>query len=241
MRRPLSENVAREPKPRAEPPSRALPIQLKRPLRAQICHLRSMESLLSSAFALRQVLGARNSFFLAQVPVIDLAELASTEAARLDFPEARARRLCDQVGLNVTLVDAARVYSVTEAFVSSRAASRRANAGAADAELTVEQQAAESAHAAARSEWDALVQEFDIDVSRSLRLLATTSKMQLEQPRGSLMLQSLLITAVAQFETFVSRLIVTSLRYAPAALNGSKKELSFADVSPPVEARFPKC
>lgn len=44
------------------------------------------------------------------------------------------------------------------------------------------------------------------------------------------MLQSLLITAVAQFETFVSRLIVTSLRYAPAALNGSKKELTFADV-----------
>lgn len=82
-----------------------------------------MESLLSSAFALRQVLGARNSFFLAQAPVIDLAELASTEAARLDFPEMRARRLCDQVGLSVSLVDAARVYSVTGTFVSSRAAS----------------------------------------------------------------------------------------------------------------------
>lgn len=201
---------------------------------ARFWHLQHMQSLITSEFALRQVVGARNSFFLAQIPIIDLAGLADTEAARLDFPDARARRLCDQVGLtDMSLGDAARIYAVAEKFVTSSAASRNARVGAGverGSEPTSDESVADPEHAAAQADWDALVIEFNLETSRSIRLLTATSKMQHEQPRGALMLQSLLITAVAQFETLVSRLIVTSLRYAPGVLKSSGKTYGFADV-----------
>jgi hypothetical protein len=56
------------------------------------------------------------------------------------------------------------------------------------------------------------------------------AKVRAEKPRHALMLESLLLSAVAQFEVFVSRIIKTSLLTDPKPLTDSDRKFLFKDI-----------
>lgn len=215
---------------------------------------------ITPAAALTLLRHARNQLLRSQVAVLDLAKLSDTEAARLDFPETRAKRLVEAIGhpaipldLSSKLVDAAENFFVMNEIRRSRAQSaasrgqqpaeaRPGEAAAHEGETSGDNSSDREPNIKARDEGDSDAVERSLDALREViraanlperaqvAVLVAYSKIRAEKSRSSLMLESLLISAVAQFEVFVSRVITTSLRFDPSALRASDKRYTYEQV-----------
>lgn len=75
------------------------------------------------------------------------------------------------------------------------------------------------------------VAEADLPERALINVIVSWAKISSEKSRSGLMLESLLLSAVAQFEVFVSRLITASLRFDPAGLSESDTKYTFGDVA----------
>lgn len=193
--------------------------------------------------AVHRLRGAQNAFLASQVAVLDLARMSESEAARLDFPEARAARLAETLGhpelelekamailtAAESLLDSARVRrEKKEAGEPTAPASADATAGAsnssAEAGESHEEEAVEG------EELQAAIREAGLPDRAVVSAIRFVARVRAEKPRHPLMLESLLLSAVAQFEVFVSRVIKTSLMADPKPLMQSDATYSFKDV-----------
>ncbi|WP_413320900.1 hypothetical protein AA0Z99_07895 [Agrococcus sp. 1P02AA] len=226
-------------------------------------------------FGARRVRQARNVFLLSQAAALDLARMSSLEAARLDFPEARAKRLAEWLGKpGISLEDAMQIYTSVSRLVEitdakrisnretepaeeatpvvdgSSVGSENANDGASKTRPLTETGISDGraeAEADRAFGGDAMEASNDIEYAleaaglpeyASFRAIQLLIKIQAEKSRSALMLESLLLSAVAQFEVLVSRLMLTSIRLDPSPLEDSEKMYTFSDVTehPSLEA-----
>ena len=227
-----------------------------------------------------RVSAALDDFMSSQDAVVELMQLAHTEAARLDSDEYIAQKLCESLGRADISGPASRsIFEAVAAFVEMTGAvrsARRANppsdgqeqaadevatddmdpqsesgvivqveiadtlvsAGGAeadeDAQAESEALADEAAEAAVEAEVKALN---DLLVSQGIpaeavfRALTQYWRLERRGPRSALLLESLLISAVSQFETFVARVISESLYFSPQMLKESGRTFAFHEVT----------
>jgi len=220
---------------------------------------------------------ARDDFMSSQDAVLELMQMADTEAARLDSDEYIARKLCESLGRADISGPASRtIYEAVANFVEmSRAVRSELRAGTEEsapdsgtgtpAEAAVETQAdapinassenenpeeiveAESgAEAEAEAEAEAKAEAAfaeevtvlnDLLISQGIpadavsRAISQYWKLERRGPRSALLLESLLISAVSQFETFVARVMSESLRFSPQLLKDSGRTFAFHEVT----------
>jgi hypothetical protein len=194
--------------------------------------------------------------------VLDLARLSDTEAARLDFPESRAKRLSEAIGhpehplaTSMTIFTAAEKMLLAHEERHARAtkdevegenqpAGNTQGAGkpsdTARGEESADESVAEPGNAGdeehdeterLRSELEDAIKEAGLPPRAIVNVFVTCVKILAEKSRSGLMLESLLIASVAQFEVFISRMITSSLRYDPSVMNASDRKFTYEEVA----------
>jgi hypothetical protein len=209
-----------------------------------------MANTLSAAGTLTRLRQARNQLLLSQDAVLDLSAISDTEAARLDLPENRAKRLTDALGRpDMPLEQAMAIYSAAETLLDVHierlgdkrrakgdATPKPADAGADAAESSLsdapmeDSQPEPSPQEAAFHDLTTAIAEAGLPPRDVVRVISVSSKIGAAKSRSGLMLESLLISAVAQFEVFISRMITASLRFDPSALEASEKKYQYGDI-----------
>jgi hypothetical protein len=211
-----------------------------------------MANTLSVAGTLTRLRQARNQLLLSQDAVLDLSAISDTEAARLDLPENRAKRLADALGRpEMALDQATAIYSAAERLLGAhnerigekRRAKQDATPSAAEPVIAASDGASTAAEELAepsRRENDpqreaiadltAAITEVGLPPRDIVRVISVGAKIRAAKSRSGLMLESLLISAVAQFEVFISRMITASLRFDPSALEASEKKYLYGDI-----------
>ena len=99
-----------------------------------------------------------------------------------------------------------------------------------DSEAEADQTAKEAAVRLSQDVDDAL-EAAGLPEYASFRAIRFVVKIQAEKSRSALMLESLLLSAVAQFDVFISRMILTSLRIDPSPLKESEKTYTYRDLT----------
>lgn len=214
----------------------------------------------------RRIQGARNAFLLSQIAALDLAKMSASEAARLDFPEVRAKRLAEWVGKpDLDIDQAMKIYTsvlqLTEVATARRASAREegqseepesstgdvrrdtgtsdidpgtsspGDAGRESGQNSETNRTARDAAVQASQDIDAALEAAGLPEYASFRAIRFVVKLQAEKSRSALMLESLLLSAVAQFEVFISRMLLTSLRADPSPLRESEKAYTYRDIT----------
>ena len=199
-----------------------------------------MKGLIQRAEGLGRVAGARDIYLSSKVTSIDLLKISSVEVSRLDFPEQRARKLCDALGLTGADPELANQLLVTaEQVIETGKARRRVqrSPGATDPAVGADEPSQQETSEEARSEQAALedlkhllAREGMPEHAAYVAIMAAR-KLQSEKPRHGLLLEALLTTAVSQFETLLERLMWTSLALDPKPLGESGKSYSLKEVA----------
>lgn len=185
-----------------------------------------------------------------QFAVLDLAKLSATEAARLDFPEQRAKRLGENLGHpDMELEKSMTLFAAAQSFLDEAVRLRKQKDKVGRlGETEAPDQSKKSSRGKRAEETSPAPNDADASPSPATTLFAAiadaglpetalvnvilaSAKISGENSRSGLMLESLLISAVAQFEVFISRLITASLRYDFSTLKASDKKYTFEDVS----------
>ena len=196
---------------------------------------------------------SRNQLLLSQKAVLDLAKLSDTEAARLDFPESRAKRLSEAIGhSNLPLDTSMKLFSAAENLFEMRhlrmtrekAAIRKAatkqesdskeNRSEAVPNDSLTETAEGEGESAERLAFEALttaIETAELPLRAVILVIMTCDKILGEKPRSGLMLESLLISAVAQFEVFVARMITASLEFDPSPLKASGAKYTYQEIT----------
>jgi hypothetical protein len=200
---------------------------------------------------------ARDDFMSSQDAVLELSQMADTTASHLDSDEYIAQKLCESLGrADISGTASRTILTAVAHFVeTSRAlrakqrsdavknakASAEAGQGAEygspelastgealAAELAEEAEAAVNAEVRALN--DVLISE-GIPADAVFRAINQYWRLERRGLRSALLLESLLISAVSQFETFIARVISESLRFSPQLLKDSGRTFVFSDVT----------
>jgi hypothetical protein len=195
---------------------------------------------------------AREVFLSSQDAIIELSQMALLEVAQLDSDTYVAQKLCESLGKADTSAISSRIILDGVAnFVEVTRAARVQNAksfssrqfeGAlqptpdGDERAKAEAEAEAEAEATFRTELtnlnNLLISE-GIPSDAVFRAIRQYWKLRapVRGRRVDLLLESLLISAVSQFETFVARLISESLRLSPQLLKESGRKFDFHEVA----------
>lgn len=158
----------------------------------------------------------------------------SDEAARLDFPEVRARRLTDALGSAALSTERAlEIYNAAEAVKNLALERRKAERNSATGDGGIDEElkdAIEKQEASIRN-LENLLSGAGLPPHSVMRAVLEISKQGAERSRGDLMLESLLISAVSQFEVFVAKLMEISLLADDRPLVRSERKMTYGEVS----------
>ena len=206
----------------------------------------------SPARVLSRLRHSRNMLLLSQVSIVDLALLSDTEAARLDFPETRARKLAESLGVpDLPIASATAIFAAAERVIAAsdlrheqRQNNHSSEPNLADGPRAGAEKVGTKPNEGSDHEIDGqkneaqeledlrnVLEESGLSTRSIFTCIVNTAKIRSQKSRSGLMLESLLLSAVAQFEVFISRMITISLRYDPSTLAASDKKYTFDEIS----------
>lgn len=171
-----------------------------------------------------EVVTARDEFLSSQDSIIDLMEISNTEASKLDLPAHLAQKLASALGRpDMEAATSAAIYAGVQQLILE------INQAQESTDVSDESEQNERVSRAIDN-FRSQLEEAGIDSNAIYQVLNHYWKINRRGPRSAMMLEALLITAVSQFEVFISQVISSSVKYNPSVLKRSGREFGFSEV-----------